>query len=293
METVNSKSITIPFNAIDDKHISSSVAMILEAAGFAAPGSAALLGCGKCGEIPLRQLAKAFAHLDLVDLNRSALEAVLRQSRRWDDAQYHFHQADLTGLISPLQAKAHEIAAGSIEPPSCLDRFCGLLDSTVPDFWKPPTDEPYQLVVCSLVMTQLQAGVRKGMERAFVERFPEHASELTSYPRWRSSIRDFARRLEHAFILHLGSLCSAKGVIYLSDTVHVCWLIHSASEAFTTEGAWIATLTSRLRDYLCSSDEVMAERRWNWIRKKAEGPYWGRLYGVQALTYRRGRAGSY
>jgi hypothetical protein len=84
----------------------------------------------------------------------------------------------------------------------------------------------------------------------------------------------------------LEQLSAPGGIVYLSDTVHVCWLLQTDSDTVTTEGSWIASRTSRLADYMLPTYEILKEGSWNWMRKEQEGPYWGRLYGVQALTYR-------
>src|SRR5262249_586451 len=96
----------------------------------------------------------------------------------------------------------------------------------------------------------------------------------------------FARQLESAFINHLERLLAPGGIVYLSDTVHVCWLSQYGAQGFTTEGCWTATRTSRLVDYLRPASEVLTERSWSWVRSQGGGAYWGRLYGVQAIIYR-------
>ena len=59
-----------------DTHFLSSIAMIAEAAALAGKGAAAVLGCGRCGEIPIQQLIQTFDVVDLVDIDADALAAV-------------------------------------------------------------------------------------------------------------------------------------------------------------------------------------------------------------------------
>jgi hypothetical protein len=275
----------------DRAHIASSMSMIGDAARLAGSGSAALLGCGRCGEIPLRLLGDRFEAIDLVDLDGPAIDAVVEKGRALSHTTWRVHPADLTGLIPRLQPQMLTIAASAGDPRRCLDRFAELLGETTPELWSPPANQRYDLVVCSAVLTQLQATTRKGFQNAFASRFPEHVAELSSYEPWRSALWTWAPALEDAFVRHLGALCAEEGLIYLSDTVHVCWLTEVDGGRLATEGAWIATRTPRLRDYVDPDCEVVREKQWEWLRREQEGPYWGRLYGVQAITYRPRKEG--
>jgi hypothetical protein len=141
-------------------------------------------------------------------------------------------------------------------------------------------------VVCSGVLTQLQAKVRAAADQAFGEKFPGQTRLLQSHRAWRRAGWHMARRLEDAFVVHVAGLTASNGVICLSDTVRVNWLTEAAGGTFTTEGVWIATRTARLTDYLSPSAEIIAQDQWTWLRQQQEGPYWGRLYDVQAVAYR-------
>ena len=273
---------------IEDTHILSSLEMIAEAAILAGSGCAAVLGCGACTEIPIRQLGERFNRVDLVDLDSARLKVAGAQCRQWKEtkATFAFYHADLTGLISQLEPLAHDIAASAATPSACLDDFGQLLTSTTPSFWRSPDEQTYSLVVCSAILTQLQATVRRQLENIFSQRFPAARSELSAYEPWRKSLWNFARRLEETFIDHLEPLSAPGAIVYLSDTVQVCWLVQSGIQTFTTEGTWIATRTSRLADYLRPWNRIIAQRQWSWFRREQEGVYWGRLYGVQAIVYR-------
>jgi hypothetical protein len=270
------------------EHVRQSTSMILDAARNLTGGRAVILGCGRCGEIPVADLLLLFNSVDFVDQDAEALGIIESRfaSSEGPANRCSFEQADLTGLIETLAQKSRVIVEDTDDALKCLGHLGDLISDVEPVFWKPRQNTEYQLVVCSSVLTQLQALARKGIEESFLGKFPEHISDLNTNANWRTSIWNFARRIEDAFICHLDSLCSSDGVIYLSDTVHVCFLLHSSPNALTTRGAWLATRSNRLRDYLEPSNEVIAERNWEWIRRGAEGPYWGRLYGIQAIQYR-------
>jgi hypothetical protein len=270
-----------------DTHILSSVAMIVEATKLADSGSVAVLGCGRCGEIPIRMLNETFDVVDLIDIDEAALAVIVEQCKEWNDARhaYQFHCADLTGLITTLQQHSHELVSKAGNPLQCLEQLGLLLESTPTVFWAPSRKQRYALLICSTVLTQLQAVVRESVEKVYLERFPEYAVALSKHEPWRWSAWNFARNLEDAFISHLGTMIKPGGIIFLSATVHVAWLTQIDEQSVATKGSWIATRTPRLADYLLPSDSILAERAWNWLRQEREGSYWGRLYGVQAIIY--------
>jgi hypothetical protein len=268
--------------------------MILEAAALAGSGRAAVLGCGPCSDIPLRALGRTFEHIDLVDLDARALQAVEAQYRSWSDATAvcTFHHAELTGLLSRITPSARAIAAEAQDPAACLDRLGRLLVSSKPNFWSPEDGAKYDLVIGSVILTQLEIPSRREVWNSYLQRFPNETPSGSALSGWKRCSWDFARQVENAFIGHLPSLVSPQGLVFLSATVHICWLTQSDSETFESEGSWVATRTSRLTDYLSEKDQIVKTDRWKWIKREREGKYWGRLYGVQAVLYRPGRSAS-
>lgn len=285
---MSTKSFQIPVTAINDSHVQSSMSMIMAAARLAERGCAALLGCGQGTEIPLRHLASKFDRLDCVDIDAHALGVLEARSSAWEDARSRcsFHHSDLTGLIPNIVAQACQKLAECSDPVTGLNQLCPLLDLAQPKFWRPASGETYSLVICSAVLTQLQASVRKGLEVVFLSKFPTQSALLLSHEPWRTSVWRFARAIEDAFIRHLALLSSRRGMVYLSDTVQMCSLRQAGPDLFATEGSWTATRTERLTDYVNSGDEILAHDQWDWLKLEPEGPFLGRLYGVQAVIYR-------
>lgn len=278
----------LPIEVAAETHLLSSVGMITEALALASPGSGAVLGCGPCVEIPIRLLNEKFDLVDLVDIDGDALSVVDAQCRQWGDVKnsYRFHCTDLTGLIARVERWAGELVANAVNPIECLEQLGSLLESTTPAFWLPSQKQCYDLLICSTVLTQLQATVRESVERVYLGRFPEYAAALSKHEPWCESAWNFARNLESAFFNHIGAMIKPQGIIYLSATVHVGWLTQLDEQSVATKGVWIATRTSRLADYLQPCDEIIAQRNWNWLGQEREGIYWGRLYWVQAVIYR-------
>jgi hypothetical protein len=255
---------------------------------LADPGSVAVLGCGRCAEIPVRLLNEKFDRVDLIDVDEEALDFVRTKCREWNDEKnaYRFHCADLTGMIETVAPQALELVQNAVDPIECLKQLGVLLESTKPTFWEHPQRERYDFLVCSGVLTQLQALVRESVEKIYLRRFPQCSPALSELKHWTESLWNFARSLEDGFIKHLDKLTKPHGIVYLSETVHVSWLTQLDEQSVSTEGSWIATRTSRLADYLSPSDTILNERHWKWLREGREGNFWGRLYGVQSLIYR-------
>lgn len=271
-----------------DSHLHSSVGMIKEALLLADSGSVAVLGCGRCTDIPIRLLNEKFHRVDLIDIDSDALKFVRDESNQWHDAKNacRFYCADLTGMLATVESRAAGVVANCADPPECLEQLGNLLMSTPRKFWRPPESRRYDFVVCLLVLTQLQALVRESVEKIYLRRFPEHAAELQEHKSWRASIWNLARNLEDSFVEHLSALTKPQGLVYLSETVQVSWLTQLDAQSVSTEGSWITLRTSRLSDYLRPRDTIINEERWHWLREGREGNFWGRLYSVQAVFYR-------
>jgi hypothetical protein len=218
------------------------------------------------------------------------MDIVRSQCLQWADPEeaYVFHRADLTGLIAQIRPRAEQLVMQASEPVPCLRLLGALLESTSPQFWMPSDGARYSLIVCATILSQLQALVRQIVEGVFLDRFPGK-SGLFSDEVWRSCVWSFARNLEDGFITHLESLRAPGGIVCLTDTVHVSWLTAAGDQMLTTDGSWIATRTSRITDYLRPWHDILTTRDWEWFREEKEGPYWGRLYGVQAVLYRTSR----
>jgi hypothetical protein len=275
---------------VEAEHRRQTEALVRAAAERAGGGRAAILGCGACAGVPLEELATAFDVIDLVDLDAAVLEEL--RARVGADARVgrvaHVHHADLTGLSLALGPAARRLAARTPDPLLCLDALGRLLTSMPPRFWAPADGGRYSLVICAAVLTQLQASARRVVEAAYLRRWARFAFALSTHEGWRRSVWRFARGLEAAFLDHVSALLAPGGVVCLSDTVHVWWLREREDGALAPAGAWVATRSDRLTDYLRPSDRVLGEAAWPWVRCRREGAYWGRLYGCQAVLYQTG-----
>ena len=263
-----------PTEVICHNHIERSHEMILNAMSIAKEGKALVLGCGNCADLPLKELSQKFRFVDLIDMNKTNMSSVQAN-------QIIFYQADITGMIRRVRNKLLKSTSFLQKDTDFLDHATNCLASIKPSFWN--GGHKYSIVICPGLLTQLQANIRKEIERIFLIRFPKCASLLLEYPTWIKGIWQFARQIESSFIEHIQTLLTPSGIFYLSDTVHVSWLFPLETESCVMYGKWIATKTSRLADYLPGNYHIEKEARWNWARFEQEGPYIGRLYDVQAV----------
>ncbi|MGA1867319.1 MAG: hypothetical protein ACMUJM_02115 [bacterium] len=281
-------SFELPLTLINEantwQHIQNSGYLIEKAMEMAAPERIAVLGCGRCREIPLPLLMRRCNRIYLVDTDLSALRDV-ESKFSCDPPRLEFFAEDLTGLIPYVEAKAPEITRESRNPEECLAALGELLLEAKPRFLAFP--KKFDLVICSAMLSQLQAKIKRATLETFPQKFGPGYPGINTNKKWMKDLWNFARRLEHAFINHLDSLVNPGGVIYLSATVKVCWVKEEQEgKRYTTEGSWITLESGQLPNYLSVDHKIERTVNWPWARKEGENEYWGRLYEIQAVIYR-------
>lgn len=246
-----------------------------------------VLGCGPCVEIPVESLAKKFTDIDFVEQGERSLRLLKCKTQQLpSQVRMNFYHADLTGLIQKTEAAAHKAVDCSNNAEQCIDKFCDILNASVADFWQPPASRTYDLVICSVLLTQLELSVREKLNQVFACNYPNSTQLLSDYDPWRTATWNFARKLEENFIRYLDSLVAPGGIIYLSSTIQVSLLKQVNSNWFVSDGAWIMTKTAQLEDYLTAHHSILQKNRWNWLSTEHTDEWWGRLYGVQGLIYK-------
>ncbi len=264
-------------------HIRKSKSLILQGLENCDAGDVLILGGGKCTEIPVLELSEKSNKIDMVELNHDSVFFVKNSYKVGTLNCYH---TDLTGMIDQVRSSIIQILPFLDDPNSCSEAFAYLLSNLKPDFWYPVNSGRYQIVVASCVLTQLQAYVRKELEQAFLQKFPDALQVLLSNKTWLTGCKMFAADLEIKFIKYLNSLVEKGGIIYLSDTIKVSWLNESDKDGyFFTDGYWLTIDKEHLTDYLSLNNSVHTEERWKWARLEKEGNFRGRLYDVQAILY--------
>ncbi|MGC1247355.1 MAG: hypothetical protein WA865_14160 [Spirulinaceae cyanobacterium] len=265
-------------------HLQNSKDLIQYATKMAGTGRALVLSSSGCEEVPLDILGRRFIQVDLVEKDAGIVELISRK-RSLGNHTYTFYQEDLTCILATITPQAEEIAAVAQNPSSCLQALGQLLISTPLHFCKPTPEPKYNLIVCSGMLTRISALVRQEIESIFLHHFPQSLSALTSDPEWRKPLWQFVRKLEEQFLNHLASLVAHNGMVYLSDTVKVCWLRLDETNQMLTQGAWQTIAKPRLIDYLYSESKVLEQQQWKYLIKKPQGQYWGSLSMIESLVY--------
>ncbi len=272
---------------LEVNHIAMSKRMIRKAYGLTDRGSVLVLGCGSCKEIPIEALIAA-SPLHLVDIDGEALRGVRDDlaSKGMDLDGVTFTNEDITGLIAPLSREVEAALTTTSDAHDACRRLAHLLDHAEMAFWSPRHGTRYSLIVCSLVLTQLQAVALSRLEGIFLKHYPAGRSVLAAHKDWNHTKFRFARRLEEAFVDHLKLMAARNAILYVSSTIRVCYMKRMVSGLFSTQGSWIAAKTGCLADYFASGDETIREASWPWFLLRQENGSDGRLYDVQALTLR-------
>lgn len=141
------------------RHIQLSSALIEEASHITGSGHVAILGCGRCAEIPIFLLHNKYKRIHLVEIDSSALDDVKIRARTLDN-KISFYCTDLTGLSDRVEPEARQIVNKAKYPKTCLNELGDLLVNTKPIFWRPADEIKNNLVICSTILTQLPAVIR-------------------------------------------------------------------------------------------------------------------------------------
>ena len=269
------------------RHQADSARVILRAAEMVPPGRAIVLGAGLCQEIPLDELAARFSQLVINDIlpepvERGILAAGLGKEQR---DKLEIRMADLTGITGMLVTGIGQVLSESPSSDEAIDRMSAILD-TAPAGTFPIADQ-FELVIASCVLSQLHYALVHESNSAFAQRFPGLGSRLTQSARWQSSVYAIARKMEDQFIDNLAQLVAHDGLIYLSESVQMCFVATTAAGKWQTEGTWRMLRTTRLADYLDSRFTVVGFGRWDWVvSPPGSGDQRSRWYDVQAIVAR-------
>jgi len=274
------------------QHAANSRKLIEAAAARVAPGRVAVLGAGACSEIPLAALTARFQRAVLCDSDRPSMEqgveqAELSASQR---AKLTLVEADLTGMVEPLLEEISTILAGAADPATAIDQIAAALEAAPAG--KLPLDGKFDLIVASCLLSQLHVRLTHAAEALFAQRFADQAGMLRASPRFSETLEVVARRMEAVFLDELLRHLGPGGLIYLSESVQMCFLEHHPTGQWQTEGTYRMLRTRDLVDYVDARFEVAGQARWQWVvwPPDATGKI-GRLFDVQALLL-AGRASS-
>jgi hypothetical protein len=261
--------------------------MILQPAELVAPGRAVVLGAGACEEIPLVELIARFAEVTLNDIDAQKLEQApsaiaLDAAAR---ARVKLQPGDLAGVTDALIVRIEQSLAASTRWPDAIEAMARAIDEPVSGTF--PIAGRFELVVASCVLSQLHFRLTQEASARFDARFPEHGDELRQSDAWKTAVYRLARRMEDRMIDDLRMLVADAGLVYLSETVQMCFITLAPDGRWQSEGTFRMLRTKDLEDYVRGRYQVLARERWEWVVSPPTEPgQTGRLYDVQALVLR-------
>jgi hypothetical protein len=285
------------------EHLRAVSALLEEAlrlGGTASTRQTVILGAGACTEIPLERLARASAHVLLVDLDvaamaqaRDELPATLRDS-------VDLLQADLTGGVS--EALAAELRRTPFADLNLLDQGRGMapVEAAAGCMERCPVPNPpliaelqpggYDLVVSDLILTQLYSLPMLDVIDTLTAYAPAVADIREAMPRYGGAANDFRRRIALAHLALLRALLALDGVaLLMSDRVgellppkagpHA----RAPAERLETLPEGILAIPANLERGFTLAGPM---RTWRWLISAPDANRPGRRYGVFGVLLR-------
>ncbi len=213
------------------EHLSAISALVedaLRASGAASTRQTVILGAGACTEIPLERLARASAHVSLVDLDVAGMAQARDELPATVRDRVDLLQADLTGGVS--EALAVELRATPFADLNLLDQGRGMAPvEAAADCLErcavltPPAlaglqPGGYDLVVSDFVLTQLYSLPLLDVIDTLTAYAPAVADLRETLPRYEDAVNGFRRRVALAHLALLRNLLAPDGVaLLLSD----------------------------------------------------------------------------
>lgn len=269
------------------RHRQCSRDMILRAAHAATPGRVAVLGAGACEEIPLEKLAERFAEVVLNDVEPQPLQQAVDalDLAVEDRRKLRIEVADLSGVTQPALERIKQALADAGDAAGAMDAMAAALETVEPTAF--PIAGPFDLVVASCLLSQLHFGLTHQAAAKFESRFPGTAEQVRQSAAWTSALYEAARHMEERFMAELARLTSGGGVVYLSESVQMCYVQLTPGGQWQTEGTYRMLRTKDLADYVRQRFTILERQRWEWIvAPPTSAGEVGRMYDVQALVLR-------
>jgi hypothetical protein len=197
-------------------HIGNSHGRILQAADAAQGRERALvLGAGNCTEIPLEALAERFKQVVIVDLDRESLEQAVAALPPGIQKRVEIRVSDVTSFAQPMMERIRTAIEASATAKEAFENLGEILDA-VPHFEKPPALPDADLVVSSLVLSELDRYPRTFADQLLRQKF---SVRLRDWPRYDQAVKRLQEIAIKDHIRLLRMFCRSSGAIYYADTV--------------------------------------------------------------------------
>ncbi len=260
--------------------------MILGAAEQAGGGDAILLGPGRCQEVPLAELCERFNHVTMIEMDRPALDEAIATLDGAAKAKIDAREQDLTGVTDSFDQKLGRIVDEADDFGSALPTMVQLLQSQQPGY--PPVDQQYDLVVASVLLSQLHVAISNRTFERVAAKWPDRVQSLRELREWTDAMLQLTRKIEPAFVDYVQNLACEGGRIFLSATTNVCYIHAADTGEWFTDGRYRMTTHLRMVDYLDDHSVVESTGDWFWVvAEPVAGRSVGTVFVVDAAVLRR------
>jgi hypothetical protein len=268
--------------------------------GLASTRQTVILGAGACTEIPLERLARASAHVSLVDLDVAGMAQARDELPATVRDRVDLLQTDLTGGVS--EALAAELRATPFADLNLLDQGRGMAPieaaadclerCPVPDSPLIVGLEPggYDLVVSDFVLTQLYSLPLLDMIDTLTAYAPAVADLRETLPRYEDAANGFRRRVTLTHLALLRSLLAPDGVVLLLSDQAGELLPPKAGPHAHDPIERLETLPERAlaipADLECDFTLAVPLRTWRWLISAPDAERPGRRYDAFGVLLR-------
>jgi hypothetical protein len=253
-----------------------------------------ILGAGACTEIPLERLARASAHVLLVDLDVAGMAQARDDLTSALRSRVDLLQADLTGGVS--EALAAELRATPFADLNLLDQGRGMAPvEAAAECLERCRLQPggYDLVVSDFTLTQLYSLPLLDVIDTLTAYAPAVADLRETLARYQEAATSFRRRVALAHLALLRTLLAPDGVtLLLSDRAGELLPAKAGPHArdpierLETLPASILAIPGDLeRDFTLAAPM----RRWRWLISAPDAERPGRRYDVFGIVLQPAR----
>jgi hypothetical protein len=232
-------------------------------------------------------LAARFAEVTLNDIEQKLLDAAFSSPdiHAQDRRKIRLHAADLSGMTVVALEGIETAVASSTDVPAAIEAMAAALETAQPNPF--PIAGSFDLLVASCLLSQLHFALVHEATLRFEARFPGQVAMLQQSDRWKNALYKTARRMEDKFIDDLATIMAPGGLVYLSESVQMCYVTLAAGSQWQSEGTYRMLRTTDLADYVGRRFTIVERARWEWVVSPPMNPgETGRLYDVQALVLR-------
>lgn len=230
---------------------------------------AVVLGAGQAFDLPLTELARAFARLVLIDIDGAALDATITSTFKDPGlrARVEARVLDLSGINGQLVRALEQVLAGN----GGADAIAAEVSKLCRSYWLPErprllgAEERADLLISDLVLSQIAWPQRVYALRRYEQRFGKLAAEAEG--RWIVPWWELELRVQQDHITSLAG--AAEQIVLCSDVLNRPTLLDAAGVERETGEKVFALGVASLLERIPVSFAIEQHSAWHWHRYRA------------------------